>query len=611
MKVTKFILLFFISVQLFAQVKPTAVLAKIGSKKLTVDEFEKRFELTPHVKKKSENSLELQKEDVLYSIIAEKLWALAAEDAGYDTTKIMRETFKSIERMYVRDALYKREIKSKIKITQAQRQKALKRIMEELNLKFIYSPKKSEIKHIYTELKRGKNFDKILAGREEAKLEKNFQKFTYGSATEDLENRLFNLKVGDFTKPIKLNNGWFIFKLYSRQEKKYANVNARKSDFQKADRILRQRTAAKLEREFFHKFFKNTKVTTDGHIFWSISNALIKILMGEQKKNNIKEGEKIFLQAEDYYKFVKLLGDTLNMEFVHLKKNPLTADDFIRSFIFEGFYTNTLNPNVIRERLNARVKRFITFELLMRQGERRGLENLPEVREAIDMWRDNYLATMLRNKYLNSVKVTDKEAEEYYKKNIGKALNTKEVNIVEVLTDSLSVVEKVLNALQKGADLHDLAMKYTKRVWTKKNRGEFGFFPTSLYGEIGRKAAKMKVGEIAGPIKTKNGYSIFQLLAVRKNKTPLSGNFKSVKGEIIRKMKADKISKELIKMTVKFANRYGVKVNEKLLKSLKLTNYQMLVYQYFGFGGRMLAFPLTPNFYNWRYYWESKQNIVP
>ncbi len=613
MKISKYFLLFFLSTQLIAQVKPTAVLAEVGNKKITVREFEKRFELVPQVNKKKKNktSVEKAKDDLLYSIIAEKLWALAAEDAGYDTTKIMRETFKSIERMYIRDALYNREIKSKLKITKAAKQKALERIGLQLKLKFIYSPDEKEIKKIYLKLKKGVSFDKILAGRKEAEMEKKFQNFTYGSATEELEDLLFTLKAGEFSQPIKLNNGWFIFKLYSKEKKKYPNSKARESDVRLASKILRQRERAKLEKEFFRKFFKNIKVSTDGKVFWAISNALIKILYDEKEKNNIPDGEKIMLQANDYSKFVKLLGDTLNMEFVHFEKNPLTADEFVRDFIFEGFYTTTLNPNVIRAKLNARVKRFITFELLMRQGEKAGLENLPEVKEAIEMWRDNYLSTLLKGNYLNQIKVTDEEAKKFYEKNHGKNLSTKEVNIVEVLTDSLSVVEKVLNELQKGADLHDLAMKYTKRVWTKKHRGEFGFFPTSLYGEIGAKAAKMKVGEIAGPIKTKNGYSIFQLLAVRENKAPLSGEFKDVKDEIVRRLKAEKAEKELIKMTVKFANRYGVKVNEKLLRKLKVKNYQMLVYKYFGFGGRLLAFPLTPNFSDWHYYWESSQSVLP
>ncbi len=611
MKVIKFIFLFAVSLPLFAQVKPTAVLATIGNKKITVREFEKRFELVPQVKTKGIVSDEDKKENLLYSIIAEKLWALAAEDAGYDTTKIMRETFKSIERMYIRDALYTKEIKSKVKVTSAEKKKAIKRRREVLKLKFIFSPNEKEIKKIYLSLRKGADFDKILGKRRESEMEKAFSKFTYGSANEDLENILFALKEGEYSQPIKIDNGWFIFKLYKKEAKKYATANAQKEDAKKALKILRSRKTEKLEREFFHKFFKNTKVSTDGKIFWSISNALIKILMDEKKANNIPDSEKVELQAEDYHKFVKLLGDTLNMEFVHFKKNPIKTDEFIRDFIFEGFYTVSLNPNAIRAKLNARVKRFITFELLMRQGEKLGLQNLPEVKEQIDMWRDNYLASLMKSNYLNKIKVTEQDARDYYEKHHGKIAGTKEVNIVEVLTDSLSVVEKVLNALQKGADLHDLAMKYTKRTWTKKYRGEFGFFPTSLYGKIGEQAAKMKIGEIAGPIKTRDGYSIFKLLAVKKSKSPLSGDFKDIKDEIIRRLKSERAEKELIKATVKFARRYGVKVNNQLLKNIKVKNYEMLVYKYFGFGGRLLAFPLTPNFYDWRYYWESVKGVLP
>ncbi len=609
-KITILLFLFAFVDLAIAQVKPDAVLAGAGNRKITVKEFIRRFEFIPMVKKKGLDR-EKQKENFLYSLMAEKLWALAAEDAGYDTTAIMRETFQSIKRMYIRDAIYQREIKNKVRISEKEKRKAYDRSNVVLKVRFIYSPNEKEIKHIYNELKAGADFDSLLATRREYKYEKSYKDFTYGSADEKLEDALFSLKEGKFTSPLKLAKGWFIFKLYYSEKKKFASEKERRKNLEQARSLLIRRAESKLTDKFFKKYFKDKKVSTDGKIFWSISNALIKILADKRKEEKIPEGEKIALESKDYYRFQKLLGDTLKMEFIHFKKNPISTDEFLHDFIFEGFYTTSLNPNEIRAKLNARVKRFITFELLARMGEEKGYENLPEVKEALDSWRDYYLSTLLRGDFLNRIKVSDDEAKAYYEKINQGALPTKEVNIVEVLTDSLSVVNKVLKALAQGADLHDLAMEYTKRVWTKKNHGELGFFPVSLYGPIGRKAATMKVGEIAGPIETPDGYSIFQLLAVRKINSPLSGEFKDVKAEIVRRIKGEKARKMFIKQTVKFARRYGIELHENLLPKIKVQNFNMLVYKYFGFGGRMLAFPLTPQFSEWMVYYKGTEGILP
>ncbi len=588
----------------------TKTLAKIGNRKITVDEFKKRFELTPQLNKRVNK--EKQKQNYLYSLIAEKLWALAAEDEGFENSPIIRETFKSIERMYVRDAIYRREIKDKVKITVGELRKALKKFHKILLVKYILSQSEKEITKIYRKLKKGANFDSVLAHRVEYKAQKKPVKFQFGQLNKKAEDKIFNLKKGEFTKPLKILGEWAIVKLYGIKDKLFKTAKEEKKAFRETKKIVTQRKTSELEKAFFKKYFGNRKVTANAGLFLSVSNALVKILSEEKEKNKIPDGEKIELQPEDYDKFVRLLTpDTLKMKFINFKKNPLSVDDFLHSLIFEGFYSNTLNPSKIRAKLNARVKRFITFEILYRMGKQLGYDRLPEVMNEIRMWKDYYLASLYRGKLLKRIKVTDNETKEYFNRHYGKVINTKEVNIVEVLTDSLSVVEKVLKALSRGADLHDLAVKYTKRKWTIKNRGEFGYFPVTMYGKIGATAAGMKVGDIAGPIKVLGGYSIFKLLGVRKNKTNLKGEFKDLKDEIVKKLKEEKANKILINKTVELANKYGVYVNNGLLKSIKLRNYQMLVYRYFGFGGRILAFPLTPHFYAWAKYWEKSIGKLP
>jgi len=609
LKLSVLVIILFLSVN--SNQAQQQVLAKAGNRVITLQEFKKRFELTPQINSKKRRNKNDNQKNYLYSLIAEKLWALAAEDAGYSNNDLMRKTFKSIERMYVRDAIYQREIKSKVKITKKELLDALNKEHKVLFVKYILSSSYGEINKIYKKLKKGISFNSILKGRIEHKAQEKPVKLEFGQLNKNVEDKIFKLKKGSFSKPLKILNDWAIVKVYDIKQRLFKTAKEERKAFQKVKKIVTQRKTTELEDEFFNKYFKRKRVTTNGKLFWSISNALVKILLSEKEKNKIPDGKKIELQAEDYNEFVRMLSqDTLKMTFVNFKKNPLTVEDFLRSLFFEGFYTNTLNPSKIRAKLNARVKRFITFEILYRMGKEKGYDKLPQVKNAIQMWKDYYLASLFRGDLLNKIKITEKDAKAYYDEHYGRVINTKEVNIVEVLTDSLSVVDKILNALSKGADLHALAVKYTKRKWTIKNRGEFGYFPVTMYGKIGATAAHMKVGDIAGPIKVLGGYSIFKLLGVKNNSTRLKGEFKNLKEEIVNKLKEEKVEKILIKKTVELANKYGVYVNRDLLNSLKLKNYQMLVYRYFGFGGRLLAFPLTPHFHQWAKYWmKSKQKL--
>lgn len=105
-------LLYLFSNFLLAQNVDEQVLAKVGDEEITIAEFKQRFELVPQVNQ-NKKSLEARKAELLYTIIAEKLWAQEAEELGLDTSEVVQLTFKNIEKRYVRDALYKKKLKAK------------------------------------------------------------------------------------------------------------------------------------------------------------------------------------------------------------------------------------------------------------------------------------------------------------------------------------------------------------------------------------------------------------------------------------------------------------------------------------------------------------------
>ncbi len=119
------------------------------------------------------------------------------------------------------------------------------------------------------------------------------------------------------------------------------------------------------------------------------------------------------------------------------------------------------------------------------------------------------------------------------------------------------------------------------------------------------------IGEIYGPLSTDEGYSIFELLDKKENSADIPESYDEIKNELRDQLRFEKASESLINSTVEAANKYGVSVNEDALKSLKVTNVNMIVYRYMGFGGRILAVPLTSPFYQWVEPWKESQKALP
>lgn len=608
MKVSQ--LKFFTLLILFGAITYSAddsLLVKIGSSGIAVEEFKERFELIPQVSEGIKRDLEQKKVDLLYSLIAERLWAKEAEALKLDTSDIMQTTFKTIEKMFVRDALYKIEISDKIQITDEEKLEGLNRSYTNLDFDVLQFKDSVSAFNIYGLLKNGIDFDsaKFILNTSLPVIQ-----VKYGDFNEDVEDILYNLAEGNFTNPIKSSSGWLIFKLLKTQ---MASVFKKDQTIKKIEEIIHQRRTEKYFNEFYKKFFWGKKVETDGQLFRRLAEKLHNVLSEKKISNSIPDSESIHLDVADLLRIENEFGaDTLNMSYVNLESKNVTVKQFLREFFFDGFYSADVKLNVIAAKLNSRTKTFIEHEILANEGYRRGLQNLSEVKSSISMWKNNYLAKILRNVLLDSIKVTEDEVYDYY-------LNRKrennhsmmEVNILEILTDSLEVIESALKDLENGIDFCTLASLHTKRQWTKTNGGEFGFFPIAMYGDIGRIAATMKVGEIYGPIKLPEGYSIFKLIDKKENNFDSALSFDQSKEELRKNLTYEKSANFFIDYTVRLANKYGVMINEQLLKNVPINDFNMLVFRQMGFGGQLTAVPMVLPFSEWYLPWKEGKKLIP
>ncbi|MCW8961059.1 MAG: SurA N-terminal domain-containing protein, partial [Ignavibacteriaceae bacterium] len=93
MKILTLIFTLILTVNFYAQLNEEKVVAKVGKDEITEDVFLERYELTPQPNAAMIGAEESLKSEVLYSIIAEKLWALEAEREGLSNSELMKTTY--------------------------------------------------------------------------------------------------------------------------------------------------------------------------------------------------------------------------------------------------------------------------------------------------------------------------------------------------------------------------------------------------------------------------------------------------------------------------------------------------------------------------------------
>lgn len=589
-----------------------SILVDLGTKKITVDEFVKRFEFTPWPRRNIKYIDTTLKQEFLNTLIAEKLLSIYGEQIKLDTVYELTQAIKNLEKMIIRDALYRKEIKNKVKLSEEEKNNAFAKSQITFYVKYIFAQDSAYIFNLYNKLINGQDFDSTLFTRPEYESQKFPMEVTYGTLREEIENEIYKTNAGEITRPLFSGKGYYIFNIDSSRFAITLGPKEMSDSYRKAEKILRQRTEEKLYNEYFKKFFSKKRAEADGTVFWILADEIIERFKFKFATQEPLRDNSYFLDPDDVAEIEKKLGNQTKLNLIKLDKRNIPINDFLRALLFKGFSIDDTSRIYIATKLNKSIKSFIEDEFLAEEGYRQSLHLIPEVKNEIEMWKDFYYSMWFSQSLRKNIDVTEEEVIQYIKNRSIKSPEVILVNVQEILVDSLDQVEMILNKLKDGEDFGELAQKYSKRKWAAEKKGEFGFFPTNLYEEIGRVAEKLNIGEIFAPIETKEGYSIIKLLdkKIEKPNEEIT-DFTELKDKIAKELKEKKFNEQRDKLVAELAQQHIKNINFELLNSTKVTALNMFVYRYMGFGGKMTAVPIIAPYTSWFEIFKKNQKTLP
>ncbi len=110
----------------------------------------------------------------------------------------------------------------------------------------------------------------------------------------------------------------------------------------------------------------------------------------------------------------------------------------------------------------------------------------------------------------SDAKVTDKEIEDYYKKNKEQYTNAATRTVRHILVKSQARADELRAQLQNGADFAALAKKNSTDPGSKKNGGKLELAQGQTVPAFDKVAFKLKKGELSQPVKTQFGWHIIR-----------------------------------------------------------------------------------------------------
>lgn len=564
--------------------------AVIAGEPITLEDFVTRFELTPHTELHA--NPDSAKIKFLYTIAAEKLWAAEAEALGYDSSAYVQQEVANIEKMYVRDYLHKVEVENKVRIKPDDLNTGLQRYPYNLKLNFLFAPGEAESKRLHEQLLAGAPFDSLLQSRPEAAQQLEPVEVRYGQMQPELEDIVYSLAPGSFSAPVQTPDGWTIFFL-KEQFVSPEYLKVRQEDVpEKVKTIISDRQKDSLYADFTRRFYEGIEVTANREAF----NKLVAALLDEAQGSDAP-GDSLWLTAgEIRTASAQIPRELATMPLIEFDRNPDDAAAFLAFLAFDDFSWNSASGISLPQKINAAIREYIRLELLVREGYERGYQNLPEVREAVAMWRESYLASLYRVQFNDSARVTTEEAREYFDMNDGEVQSPAMVNIIEITSPDLGDIDRLLQRNAQGESFRQLAMEW----YGADSAGvESGFFPAVERGELGAAAWQIAEGEVFGPVETKEGYALIEVVAKQEPGRQKFDTFAEAEPYARQELFYKRLFNALDESTARLAVKYGLQVNEQAVFNANVTKVPMIVYRHMGFGGRILAVPYNSSYHSW------------
>jgi len=553
------------------------IVARAGKTTISLSEFRDRYEFTPHIlltKNKKRN-----KKNALISLLGEKILAEEAYHRKLNNNEKFRTYAEQMQKEAVIEALFEKEVASKIKISDQEVKQGFFLSQTELDLHVLSFDDMQQAQEAKKQIDAGRSFLQVKRDFETDVFISADSVLTltmkWGEAHPKLEDAAYKLNPNQVSEPIEADEMFFILKLLQKRTNALITETDYLNQASSIRKKIKQRKRAEMFIEYMRALMMDKEMKVSHQIFDLVADEL-------EKFYPIKDSTSIASKIEGFTEVIvdslqnRTLADHLDEPFARFNDGSVwTVGDFIKKLSVGPYRLSYQSKASFRNSLRRVIRRMAEFESLSEKGKALGLEKTYYVRYQTKMWNDAYLAQQLRQEVIDTVDISDDEVRYYYHHHKNNYIGPEMVNLHEILVNDETLANRIYQQIKNGEDITKLAQKYNKRAISSKSDGVMGYFSTSALGKIGEIAKNLKIGEIGGPVKTRNNqYSVFKVLDKKqRGPLPLEDVWDNVKQDALTDKRIRKIDDFLLQL----ADKYSIKVEQAVLDTMTTTDINMMV----------------------------------
>ena len=170
------------------------------------------------------------------------------------------------------------------------------------------------------------------------------------------------------------------------------------------------------------------------------------------------------------------------------------------------------------EQVVSFAEQYIVPDMMIQEAAvRQGIDREEEVAQWLEEQGKQMLARGLRAYVLNErVTITEDDLRQYYEANAERFLHPEQTEVQEILVRTEIEALRLKGMIEDGTALGDLAKRHSIRsLEVRDDEGRFHVhrYESPQFGGFVEAAVEAEIGELTGPVKVQEGYSIFKVLS--------------------------------------------------------------------------------------------------
>lgn len=499
---------------------------EVDGEPITVDEFKtmaiQRFGGEQMARSKSDDELR----DYLDDVLEAELKAIDGRDKGYSNRPGVVKAYEEARMMAAIGELYNREI--------------VDSLIPEDSLKAFYERDANEVNASHILIRIDDDTDSVQAHDRVAEIRREIlgddggidsagfaeaaRKYSEDQSAPDgelgyfrrgvmvpgFENVAFSLEPGDVSEPVYTPFGWHLLMAHA-----FRPIEDR-APFEEDRQRIKQLAMRERSQELISAARQYVKdLEAERNVEFHTDN-IEKVY--RQMKPRTPHADPFSLLTEDQLELVLASYDA---------DTDLTAGD-LRDYVRKHMARREFEG---ADMVKAIVENYLTEKVLLpAAAEQNGYMSDPDVLDQAKMAADMKIRQLVNERLNRIPDASDGDLRAYYDEHAQDYLLDAQYTLVEVLVKKRALADSIRAMAERGEkSLRELAIEHSVRANAQENKGVLGPIRKAQYGAIGRNAAKAEIGEIVGPLRVRDKWSVFKLIS---REEPRPDTFENVRKKV-------------------------------------------------------------------------------